>query len=80
MESILEVKDLQKNYGDFAAVKGITFDIKEGEILLGEGLPRHPLAPDATIVPDTCAALRARRSAGERSGVGGQVCVAPCKG
>lgn len=37
MESLLEVKDLQKNYGDFAAVKGITFDIKEGEIfsLLG---------------------------------------------
>ncbi len=37
MESILEVKDLQKNYGDFAAVKGITFNIKEGEIfsLLG---------------------------------------------
>lgn len=37
MESILEVKDLKKNYGDFAAVKGITFDIKEGEIfsLLG---------------------------------------------
>ena len=31
MESILEVKDLKKNYGDFAAVKGITFDIKEGE-------------------------------------------------
>jgi len=37
MESILEVKDLKKNYGDFAAVKGVTFDIKEGEIfsLLG---------------------------------------------
>jgi ABC-2 type transport system ATP-binding protein len=37
MESILEVKDLKKNYGDFAAVKGITFDIKVGEIfsLLG---------------------------------------------
>jgi ABC-2 type transport system ATP-binding protein len=37
MESILEVKDIKKNYGDFAAVKGITFDIKEGEIfsLLG---------------------------------------------
>ncbi|MCL4275850.1 MAG: ATP-binding cassette domain-containing protein [Anaerolineales bacterium] len=34
---MLEVKDLQKNYGDFAAVKGITFNIKEGEIfsLLG---------------------------------------------
>jgi ABC-2 type transport system ATP-binding protein len=37
MASILEVKDLKKNYGDFAAVKGITFDIKDGEIfsLLG---------------------------------------------
>ena len=37
MESILEVKDLKKNYGDFAAVRGITFDIKAGEIfsLLG---------------------------------------------
>jgi ABC-2 type transport system ATP-binding protein len=37
MESILEVKDLVKTYGDFTAVKGITFDIKEGEIfsLLG---------------------------------------------
>ena len=37
MEPILEVKDLKKSYGDFAAVKGITFDIKEGEIfsLLG---------------------------------------------
>jgi ABC-2 type transport system ATP-binding protein len=37
MPSILEVKDLAKNYGDFAAVKGISFDIREGEIfsLLG---------------------------------------------
>ncbi len=37
MPPILEVKDLHKNYGDFAAVKGITFDIQEGEIfsLLG---------------------------------------------
>jgi ABC-type histidine transport system ATPase subunit len=25
VESILEVKDLQKNYGDFATVKGITY-------------------------------------------------------
>jgi ABC-2 type transport system ATP-binding protein len=35
--SILEVKDLVKQYGDFTAVKGISFDIKEGEIfsLLG---------------------------------------------
>ena len=37
MPNILEVKDLVKKYGDFTAVKGITFDIKEGEIfsLLG---------------------------------------------
>jgi len=37
MPAILEVHDLVKNYGDFAAVKGISFDIKEGEIfsLLG---------------------------------------------
>jgi len=37
MPNILEVKDLIKHYGDFTAVKGITFDIKEGEIfsLLG---------------------------------------------
>ena len=37
MQSILEVRNLSKNYGDFKAVKGITFDIREGEIfsLLG---------------------------------------------
>src|SRR5512141_2777107 len=37
MPSILEVKDLAKKYGDFTAVKGISFDICEGEIfsLLG---------------------------------------------
>lgn len=37
MPSILEVHNLTKNYGDFTAVKGISFDIKEGEIfsLLG---------------------------------------------
>lgn len=37
MPSILEVQNLSKNYGDFTAVKGISFDIKEGEIfsLLG---------------------------------------------
>lgn len=37
MASILEVQNLVKKYGDFAAVKGISFDIKEGEIfsLLG---------------------------------------------
>jgi ABC-2 type transport system ATP-binding protein len=37
MNSILEVKQLVKKYGDFTAVKGVSFDIKEGEIfsLLG---------------------------------------------
>jgi ABC-2 type transport system ATP-binding protein len=37
MPPILEVQNLVKKYGDFTAVKGISFDIKEGEIfsLLG---------------------------------------------
>ncbi|HTX90351.1 MAG TPA: ABC transporter ATP-binding protein [Anaerolineales bacterium] len=37
MSVILEVKQLAKNYGDFSAVKGISFDIQKGEIfsLLG---------------------------------------------
>jgi ABC-2 type transport system ATP-binding protein len=37
MTAILEVKDLVKKYGDFTAVKGISFNIEEGEIfsLLG---------------------------------------------
>jgi len=35
--NIISVKDLVKNYGSFQAVKGISFDVKEGEIfgLLG---------------------------------------------
>ena len=34
---IISVKDLHKKYGDFEAVKGISFDVYEGEIfgLLG---------------------------------------------
>ena len=37
MTAILEVKDLVKKYGDFTAVKGISFDIQAGEVfsLLG---------------------------------------------
>jgi ABC-2 type transport system ATP-binding protein len=37
MAAILEVQNLVKKYGDFTAVKGISFDIQEGEIfsLLG---------------------------------------------
>lgn len=36
-KTIISVKDLVKNYGNFQAVKGISFDVKEGEIfgLLG---------------------------------------------
>lgn len=36
-ETIIKVKNLVKNYGSFEAVKGISFDVKEGEIfgLLG---------------------------------------------
>ena len=63
MASILEVQNLEKNYGDFKAVKGISFDIKEGEIfsLLGPNGARKtttismlstlytPTAGDATI-------------------------------
>src|SRR5258706_16335703 len=35
--NIIIVKDLQKSYGTFAAVKGISFEVKQGEIfgLLG---------------------------------------------
>lgn len=36
-ETIIQVKDLAKSYGDFEAVKGISFDVYQGEIfgLLG---------------------------------------------
>ena len=30
---MLEVKNLQKRFGDFLAVKGVSFSVKEGEVL-----------------------------------------------
>lgn len=33
MESILKIKDLEKSYGERKAVKGISFNVKAGEIL-----------------------------------------------
>jgi ABC-2 type transport system ATP-binding protein len=37
MPTILEVDNLVKKYGDFEAVKGISFEVEEGEVfgLLG---------------------------------------------
>src|ERR1700748_3613037 len=37
MKTIISVKNLRKKYGDFTAVKDISFDVQEGEIfgLLG---------------------------------------------
>ena len=32
MDNIIEVRDLVVKFGDFAAVNGISFDVKEGEI------------------------------------------------
>ncbi len=32
MAAIIQVKDLRKKYGDFEAVKGISFEVEEGEI------------------------------------------------
>jgi ABC-2 type transport system ATP-binding protein len=36
-ETVIEVKDLQRRFGDFYAVKGVTFDVRRGEVfgLLG---------------------------------------------
>jgi ABC-type multidrug transport system ATPase subunit len=32
MPAILEVDNLSKKYGDFEAVKGISFSVEEGEV------------------------------------------------
>jgi ABC-2 type transport system ATP-binding protein len=32
MTNLIEVKDLKKNYGDFEAVRGVSFNVKKGEV------------------------------------------------
>ena len=32
-DSVIEVRDFRKTYGDLVAVEGIRFDVKQGEIL-----------------------------------------------
>ena len=43
-KTIISVEDLVKKYGDFEAVKGISFEVQEGEIfgLLGPTVPANP--------------------------------------
>jgi ABC-2 type transport system ATP-binding protein len=43
MKIIISVKDLVKNYGDFQAVKSISFDVMEGEIF-GCSAPMEPVS------------------------------------
>jgi ABC-2 type transport system ATP-binding protein len=31
-KTVLSVKDIKKNYGDFAAVRGVSFEVKRGEV------------------------------------------------
>ena len=33
MSSLLEIRDLKVNYGGIEALKGVSFDVKEGEIV-----------------------------------------------
>jgi ABC-type multidrug transport system ATPase subunit len=64
MPAILEVKGLAKNYGDFTAVKGISFDIQAGEIfsLLGP----NGAGKTTTSRPPAMPALPAIRWSGNR--------------
>ncbi len=50
MPPILEVKQLVKHYGDFAAVKGISFDIQEGEIFSLRGQGVAGILPEAGVL------------------------------
>ena len=38
MEKIIEIKNLQKNFGKLEVLKGVDLDIHKGEVELGNGL------------------------------------------
>jgi ABC-2 type transport system ATP-binding protein len=57
-ESIISVRNLWKKYGDFEAVKGISFEVREGEIFgllgpngAGKSTPLKSLKPSAIKPP-----------------------------
>ncbi len=58
MTKIIEVSNLVKRYGDFEAVKGISFDVNEGEIfgLLGPNGDGKSTTLETieTLRPKTC--------------------------
>ena len=58
MSSLLEIRDLKVNYGGIEALKGVSFDVKEGEIVTligangaGKSTTLRPMsAPSSTMV------------------------------
>lgn len=55
MENIIEVRDLKKSYGDLQAVKGVSFDVKGGEIF---GFLGPNGAGKSTVINMLCTILK----------------------